>query len=342
MLYDKSLVGATIALALFSTINATGQAASDPSRLAAWSLWNTPVAAAAEVARYPKNPSLGAAASGLSTGGSATAAAPLMTASPSSFALGGVWSDDGGGVWTVDSTGAGTVIPPAECGTIGPWPVVYSTRSGASFTLTAENPGWSSCVTYVILIMTFTSHNSASGTFNNVGPTPFTRTGSAIILEGSDAVTQGNWPGSYGSGGYVIPNDAQTNLDHSNFSISQYFPYEWISLTTDPRALKTSPTSSAGIASAFTNYYGKSIFINLNIYDTAPHTVSFYLLDWDTSSREETFTITDASTGKLLNQSTFSNFHNGLHVSFQMKGNLLIQVSPKTGPGVTISGIFID
>lgn len=96
------------------------------------------------------------------------------------------------------------------------------------------------------------------------------------------------------------------------------------------------------MASAFTNYFEQPLSIGLNIYDSVPHTISFYLLDWDGTSRSETFTITNASTGQLYAQSTFSTFHNGLWVMWQLKGNLAITITPNSGPGVAVSGIFVD
>ena len=166
--------------------------------------------------------------------------------------------------------------------------------------------------------------------------------GSQVIFLGVDTVTKGNWTGRYGSGGYVIPNDVATQLDHANLSVSQSFNYTWAGLTSDPRALLKSPGATSGIASAFVNYYGQSFSINLNIYDNKPHTVSFYLLDWDSTSRSETITITDASTGQVYDTRTFSGFHNGEYAVWQLKGNLTIKVTPNSGAGAAVSGIFVE
>lgn len=163
-----------------------------------------------------------------------------------------------------------------------------------------------------------------------------------VLFLGVDTVTGGNWTNRYGAGGFYIPNDPQsTPLNFTNLSFAQYFNYTWAGLTSDPRALQTSPGATTRIASAIVNYYGQSFYMNLNIYDTKPHTVSFYLLDWD-GSRSETFTISDASTGQIYDTQTFSGLHNGVYAVWQLKGNLTIKVTPNSGPSAAVSGIFID
>ena len=176
--------------------------------------------------------------------------------------------------------------------------------------------------------------------------------GSQVISLGTDTTTGGSWPSryvpsppgshGYGSGGYFIPNGVSAVLDHINLSFTQFFNYTWAALTSDPRAPRTSVAATSGIASAITNYYGQSFNINLNNYDNKPHMVSIYMLDWDGSSRSQTITITDASTGELYDARTFSNFHNGVYAAWQLKGNLTIKVTPTSGPSAVVSGIFID
>jgi hypothetical protein len=170
-------------------------------------------------------------------------------------------------------------------------------------------------------------------------------TGGAQVIElGGDTSTQGNWPGLYGTGGYAIADGVTTPLDHTNLSISQGFLYTWAGVTSDPRALLLGPGAAAGIASAFTNYAGQSVTVNLNIYDNKPHTVGLYLLDWDGSnSRKETFTISDASTGVVYETGSYvAGFSGGYYLHFLLKGNLKIQVTPNSGPSAVVSGIFID
>ena len=173
----------------------------------------------------------------------------------------------------------------------------------------------------------------------------FPPAGAALFL-GADAAAQGNWTGKYGTGGYFIPNGNSTAFDHANLGFSEYFPYTWAGpwsgVNSDPRNLQTAPGASTRIASAITNYVGKSFYIHLNIYDDKPRLVALYLLDWDGSARSETITITDASTGQLYDKQTISGFHNGTYALWELKGNLTIQVTPNSVPSAVVSGIFIN
>jgi YVTN family beta-propeller protein len=163
-----------------------------------------------------------------------------------------------------------------------------------------------------------------------------------VVFQGLDTTTSGNWNGKYGSGGYMIANGNSTNLDHATVSLSQDFSYTWAGLTNDTRALQISPGAAGGIASAFVNYYGDSFYINLNVYDSKPHRVALYLLDWETAGRSETIAVSDASTGQVYDTQSFSNFQDGQYAVWQMMGNLTIKVTPNSGPGAVVSGIFLN
>jgi hypothetical protein len=271
------------------------------------------------------------------------------------FGIGGQWLVSTGDIVTFDSTGMGTVNfrPSGSC-------PATATLVPSEYAFTFNYGG--NCLNYYPSQMLVVDHNNAQGSlepYQDYKPVSITmtRTGSQIIFEGQDTATQGRWTGnpapiyyqgsllwngSYGAGGYIIPGEANTALNHTAFTLGQGFPYTWAGVTPDPRALQIPGAAVGGVASAFTNYFGQPLSFSLNIYDIIPHTVSFYLLDWDSSSRSETFTITDASTGQLYAQSTFSNFHNGLWIMWQLKGNLKITVTPNSGPGAAVSGIFVD
>jgi hypothetical protein len=95
--------------------------------------------------------------------------------------------------------------------------------------------------------------------------------------------------------------------------------------------------NSTGIASA---YYGSAFTINVNIADGKAHAVSLYLLDWDTTNRAETIAILDASTHAVLDTETFASFHNGVYASWNIKGNVILQVTGTAGYNGVVSGIF--
>ena len=84
-----------------------------------------------------------------------------------------------------------------------------------------------------------------------------------------------------------------------------------------------------------------SFNINVNLTDGNTHQVGLYLLDWDTTTRAQTITIRDAGTNTVLDTETFSGFHNGLYARWNIKGTVIIQVTP-TGGTAAVSGIFLD
>jgi hypothetical protein len=172
--------------------------------------------------------------------------------------------------------------------------------------------------------------------------TPGTVAPAPVTFNGIDSTTKGSWTGKYGSGGYIIPGGKSSPLSYTTFSETGGFPYTWANDTLDPRALQSSPGSSMGIASAFSDYYKTGFSFNVNLNDGKSHSVSLYLLDWDTTQRAETVTISDASTGVVYNTETFSNFNGGIWATWTMKGNLTITVTPTAGPAAVVSGVFFN
>ena len=172
--------------------------------------------------------------------------------------------------------------------------------------------------------------------------TPGTVEPAPVTFNGIDSTTKGDWTGKYGSGGYIIPNGKSSPLSYTTFSETGGFAFTYANNTLDPRALQMSPGSSTGIASAFTDYYNTGFSLNVNLNDGKSHSVSLYLLDWDTTQRVETITISDASTGVVYNTETFSNFNGGIWANYTMTGNLKITVTPMAAPGAAVSGVFFN
>ncbi|MDP9051360.1 MAG: hypothetical protein M3O31_11675 [Acidobacteriota bacterium] len=176
----------------------------------------------------------------------------------------------------------------------------------------------------------------------NPSPPPPAPPSSATYF-GLDTTTQGAWTGTYGAYGYVIPNNpGNTNPVYARTNVAGGMAYVWAALTADPRAPQSYPGSASRIASAYTQYPNSSVNITLNLTDNKYHSVSFYLLDWDSSTRSETITIRDLSTNTILDTEAFSGFHGGEYATWIIHGNVVVTV---TGAGYTtpvISGIFFN
>ena len=170
-----------------------------------------------------------------------------------------------------------------------------------------------------------------------------TNTASATF-SGTDTTTQGTWTGTYGADGYVIANDAAAPPSYATVSFTGDETYTWDTSSTDVRDLQTASGAATRIASNY-NSFGHSFTINVNLTDGNTHRVALYLLDWDTFSRAESITITDAVSGAVLNTQNFSNLHNGVWAVWNLQGNVVITVTntATAGDGATIvSGIFFN
>jgi hypothetical protein len=150
----------------------------------------------------------------------------------------------------------------------------------------------------------------------------------------SDTSTQGNWQTIYGTDGYSLAGGAQSIPPYATLAVQNQQTWTWAPNTSDPRALQT---STGRIAGAW--YSGSSFSFNLNL-DANPHQIALYALDWDSRGRAEIITITDASTGALLDSENLSNFANGVYLVWTISGNVVITVTPTAMPNGVVSGIF--
>ena len=161
---------------------------------------------------------------------------------------------------------------------------------------------------------------------------------SSAKYDGTDAVTQGTWTGTYGEDGVVIANGTNNAPSYAGVSISGASSYTWTASTTDPRALQTARGSSTRIASTF--YSASTITFNVNLTDGKTHRVGLYLLDWDAAGRAETISVLDAGTNAVLDTETYSGFQNGQYAVWNLKGHVLIQVTVTAGSNAVVSGLF--
>jgi hypothetical protein len=118
--------------------------------------------------------------------------------------------------------------------------------------------------------------------------------------------------------------------------------YTWAGQTTDPQALETNVQGTTRIASAYTQYGGTSFTINVNLSAGTTQLLSLYVLDWESIGRVETITITDLSTGTILDTETVSAFQGGTYLSWLVSGNVVVKVTPTGTFSPVVSGIFLN
>ena len=187
------------------------------------------------------------------------------------------------------------------------------------------------------------SPSSASSSVSMTGPQSVTANFAAVAKAayvGVDSTTQGTWTGSYGADGYVIANGASNVPAYATAGVTGDATYTWAGSTTDVRGLQTASGASARIASTY--YSGNSFSINVNLLDGNTHRVALYLLDWDSTSRIETVSIIDAESNTVLDTEGYASFPAGEYAIWNLKGNVIIEVTKTSGANAVVAGIFFD
>jgi hypothetical protein len=154
----------------------------------------------------------------------------------------------------------------------------------------------------------------------------------------SDAATSGNWVGVYGADGYIIPNDASNPPAYATVSSTGASPYSWQPVSTDTRALYTSPAANSRIGSTY--YSFGSFTFDINCTDGQLHQLALYFLDLDTTTRSESIQVLNADTNALLDSQTIANFSGGVYEVWNVTGHVLIRVTNTGTPNAVLSGIF--
>ncbi len=172
---------------------------------------------------------------------------------------------------------------------------------------------------------------------------------SGIFLGGPDDIAassapQGNWVGSYGGSGYALAawngsSDA-TYLPGVTLSLVQGNRYQWISSTTDVRALE-SPDQSTRKATCW--YANSQLELQLSFSSAYSGNLELYALDWDSTSRRETMDVNDGSSPQVA--ALTSSFNAGAWMVFPISvasgGTVTITVQLTGGANAVLSGIFL-
>ncbi|MBU6400637.1 MAG: hypothetical protein KGS61_09985 [Verrucomicrobia bacterium] len=156
---------------------------------------------------------------------------------------------------------------------------------------------------------------------------------------GSDTTTSGNWKGVYGGDGYVTIDDYADLPAYATVQDSGDANWEWSTSSSDTRNLQDA-NSSGRTAACW--YSSTSFAITVNQNDGKVHRLALYFLDWDTTSRSETITITDPTTGSTLDSRSVSSFHNGTYLVWEIVGNVVITITNTGSPNAVVSGLFLD
>ena len=179
-----------------------------------------------------------------------------------------------------------------------------------------------------------------------------TATAAAEIIA-TDAVRQGVWVGAFGSRGYILPawvkgsgskppkDTASLPTSVQSYTVNSGTGLIWASKTSDIRAL-TNPDGTKGNATAYSSPTQVKVTVNWKAADRA--VLSLYLLDWDSTARRETITITDADGSRTY--PITASFQGGLWLRVPVSGTtqipVVITVTKTAGTSAVLSGIMFD
>src|SRR5205814_282801 len=135
--------------------------------------------------------------------------------------------------------------------------------------------------------------------------------GASAVFQVLDTTTQGSWKGHYGADGSLIANDPSSHPPAYAAISTNAAQFTWADPSIDPRSLLKGASASDRIASTF--YSNSAFSFDVNLTDGQTHEVALYLLDLDTTTRNETISILDAASNVVLDSRPLANFHNGLY-----------------------------
>ena len=192
------------------------------------------------------------------------------------------------------------------------------------------------------VLITFTKLAGAdavlSGLFFDPPLTTTAATAAATYLS-QDSTSEGTWIGTYGTQGYDLIGGTSSIPSYATLTPSGQSSYTWAATSTDPRALQTASGTSR-IAACWYSY--SSFSVDVNFTDGQLHNLELYFVDWDTTVRSESVTISDAVTGAMLSTQTVSSFHSGAYLEWAVSGNVLITFTKLSGVDAVLSGLFFD
>jgi len=147
----------------------------------------------------------------------------------------------------------------------------------------------------------------------------------------------GNWIGAYGKDGYWLAQSVESLPSYATASISGDSVWTWETSASDAIDLEV-PGGSARLAACW--YAPATFSFNVNFTDGNTHQLTLYVLDFDQRGRTETIQIVNAATGAVLVTQQLANFTSGLYPTFQISGNVKINVTCTAGVNAVVSGLF--
>ncbi len=169
-----------------------------------------------------------------------------------------------------------------------------------------------------------------------------------------DDTTQGNWPGHYGSAGYILFNHAGNDHDETRLPgyVASVTPQmtsggQWSADANDPRTLPASAQPNAprriGFLTTTPNWPKMAGILEIKMKADHEFQVALYMVDWEHKSRRMTVEMFDSKTLKLVAPvRLISDFSAGKYLVYRYDRSCEFRLVGVRGPDMPISAIFFD
>jgi Protein of unknown function (DUF2961) len=193
--------------------------------------------------------------------------------------------------------------------------------------------------------------SGAAGRFSKpvtVTASPGIQKSTASFL-GLDAITEGNWPGTYGRDGFYMPSyfygrDCEALPDYLCAVERNGFTNRQFSIWSNARksSLWTSPISYCARYLGALETAG-SDSLTLDVSDPRPHQLALYVCDFDRKGREEAIEILDRENHVLVPARTVNDFEQGKWLKFEFSGSIQVRLTNRNSNSTAVlSALMFD
>ena len=163
---------------------------------------------------------------------------------------------------------------------------------------------------------------------------------SSAVFVREDRQTQGDYEQVYGKNGFLIVGDETERLpSYVKLKWTNGSMHQWAKTTDDSRGLSVFRNDGVGQKAriAACRYDKSSLKFVVDTGNTTQQ-MSMYFLDWDEKDREIEV---ELRAGGNVNQKRLKNFQGGVYQSWEIQGNVEVQLKSH-GTKAVVSGIFFD
>jgi hypothetical protein len=182
----------------------------------------------------------------------------------------------------------------------------------------------------------YTTGGSVSWTYSgSISTTPAPTTTPFVKM-----VTPGTWAGRYGADGYAIALGPQIIPSYASLSFQGDANWNWGN-TTDPRGLMMPAGSTQGASNIPTYiascWYAKTPWsVTVSITDDKVHPFTLYAVDFDSTTRCQTFTLS----GAVTDSRQLCSFNAGAFLTWNISGKTTFTLTSQSGANSVVSGMF--